>query len=258
MREATFKVGTRQVSADFSEVGVACNARDLGAVPAAQFSELLAKLAAIPADQLIDDDPHFVVTGRRGRFLVRPAKGKLRLFDADNSSRVHLELPVDQVPAYLEGAEPVIAAPTPVGGDAMEDSALPRSRTGLVIFLLILSAAMVGGSAYFTFQTESTDPDSDYSVLPPEQLGSLRQQLPGVYATGRGAGSRTITIRNDSTVTMVELGPDNTVADKRAEKFSLLLHGGKIPAARMEHFGPIEIRDTKTLYYAGESYARQQ
>jgi hypothetical protein len=160
------------------------------------------------------------------------------------------------VPAYLEGAEPASTAGVPdlaPPADATE----PPARTGLVIFLLLLSAAMVGGSAYFTFKTDSIDPDSEYTALAPDRVGSIRPQLPGTYVTGKGPGSRTITIRADGTVTMIELGRDNTVADKRDETYKLLLHDGNMPVARMEHFGPIEIRDPKTLFYAGEIYSRQ-
>lgn len=255
---ATFKVGTRQVSPDFTEVGVTCNARDLGAISADQLLELLAKLVAIPADKLIDDDPHLVVGGRRGRFLVRPIRGKVRLFDAENPSRAHLELPVEKVPDYLEGADSARPASREKNGDNADSPALPPARTGLVIFLLILSAAMVGTSAYVTFQTERIDPDSEYSALPADQLATLRVQLPGVYVTGKSSsGLRTLTIRDDGTLTLVETSHEYMVTDKREEKYAILLHGGKTPAARMEHFGPIEIRDARTLFYAGEIYTRQ-
>ena len=67
---------------------------------------------------------------------------------------------------------------------------------------------------------------------------------------------RSRTGSSEGTLILVEHGPGNTIADKRQDTYKLALHGGKTAVARATRLGPIEIRDAKTLFYAGEIYTR--
>lgn len=248
-------MGTRQLAADLGAAGAEHNARELGQIGASQLNPLLAKLAEFSPDQLADADPHLVVSGRRGRFLVRPARGQLRLFDASDAMRDPLEISASEVAGYLDGSElktvEVLAEPSGSG------LAAPNPRMGLVVALLGFSTAMVGGSAYFTFRPTAMDADVTYSPIgEPELLGSLRQQITGSFATGTGDGSRVLMLRADGTLTLIELGADNVVIDERTDRYHLEMRGGT-PVARTSWLGPIDIRDAKTLVYAGESYRHQ-
>jgi hypothetical protein len=255
--ETLFKVGTRQLSPDFSAVGPEHNACDLGQISGSKLIEVSKKLLQIGTTQLIDADPHLVVAGRRGRFLARPvAAGKLRLFDAADATRAYLELTPAEMPSYLDGAELATSAEAPQE-NPIEILSTPDRRMGLVVGLLVLSATLLGGSAYFTFQDAAFDSDVEYSAVPPEQLPALRQRVTGVFATGKGETPRTITMRPEGTVTFVEFGPGNAAVDHRDDTYKLALQDGKTPVARTTRLGPIQVSDAKTLLYAGEIYTRQ-
>jgi hypothetical protein len=253
---STFKVSTRQLSADLTTVGEEINSRELGQLSAAQLHDALAKLVLITPDKMLDADPRLVIAGRRGRFLARPKRGKILLFDATDATRDPLEIGADAVADYLDGSE--LKVGTTVGDEAAAVIVDERkSRTGLIVAMLALSLAVLGTSAYLTFKAPTFDPDSEYKAPAPEQVGMMRQQFSGVFTTGQGDTLRELTIRPEGTLILVEHGPNDTIADRREDTYTLALHGGKTPTARATHLGPIELRADKTLFFAGETYTRQ-
>lgn len=254
--DTTFKVGTRQLSEDLSSAGAEHNARDLGAVPATRFLEILQSLAGLPLDQVVEADPHLVVTARRGRFLVRPSRGKLRLFDATDAARAHLELEVAEVPRYLEGVD--VIAPAAANEASLETEApTSKSRMALAMGLMTLSLLSVAGSAYYTFQPIPLDAEISYTrVSAPVQVAALRGQFSGEFSTGKGIGSRTLILRPEGTLVLTQMGADNAISDKREDTYQVALRDGQTPVARTTTLGPIELRDAKTLFYAGEPYTR--
>jgi hypothetical protein len=252
-RDAVFKASTRQLSPDLADASEEHASRDLGHVDAAQLTSLLEKLAALSPDKLIDADPHLVVSGRRGRFIVRPARGKLRLCDANDATRDALEIGPAEVANYLDGSELRAVAVAVEISDRAPDA--NNTRLGLVLALLLLSVGMVTGSAFFTFKPGAIDEDVDYTVPSTEQASTWRQQFNGVFATGSGDGSRLLTLRPDGTVKFVEHGPNQVVLDERLDTYRLALRG-TTPVARTPWLGPIDLRDARTLFYAGETYTR--
>ncbi|HEX2854960.1 MAG TPA: hypothetical protein VHO24_17130 [Opitutaceae bacterium] len=254
-REATaFKVSTRQLAPDLGAAGAEHDPRDLGQLGASQLNSLLEKLVTFTPDKLVDADPHLVVSGRRGRFLVRPSRGKVRLFDATDATRDPLEITAPEVADYLDGCELKPVA------EAAEAAGVPdatNTRMGLVIALLVLSTTMVGASAYFTFRPATIDADVRYSeVTPGAQLVSFQQQFTGTFATGTGDGSRMLIFSAGKLVRFVEHGPNHVVVDERNDTYQIALRENT-PVARTIHLGPIDLRDAKTLFYAGETYTRQ-
>lgn len=255
MHAATFKVSLRQLAPDLESAGAELNARELGQIGATELNALLAKLAQFSSEKLIDADPHLTVSGRRGRFLVRPiGNGKLRLSDANDPGRDPLEIQPTEVAEYLDGFElkPVeVTAEMPANPpDAT------NTRTGLVAVLLLLTVGMVSTSAYLTFRPRPIDSEVEYTAITaPQQLASLRTQLTGTFATGTGDGSRLLTFRADGTLTWIEHGPDNAVVEERVDTYTLTQRDN-IPVARTAWLGPIDLRDAKTLFYAGEVYTR--
>jgi hypothetical protein len=253
--EVLFKVGTRQLSPDLSAAAPELNARDLGQISAPALLEIARKLTEIPAAQLNDADPHVVITGRRGRFLVRPHRGKLRLSDAGDAGRTPLEISPEDLANYLDGSElpTATAASAESPRDVIE---MPSPRLGLVAGLVLFSAILLGGSAYFTFREVPFDHDVDYSAVPAAELPAVRQQIVGEFSTGKGEMARTLTIRPDGTVTLIEFGPGHTVADRREDVYQLVRRE-TTPVARAARLGPIEFQLGKTLRYAGETYTRE-
>lgn len=251
---AAFKVSLRQLAPDLDAAGPEHDPRELGQLTASQLNPLLTKLATFTPDRLVDADPHLVVSGRRGRFLVRPSRGKLRLFDANDNTRDPLEVSAAEVADYLDGSELKPVEETVEISGGVPDAT--NTRMGLVVALLLLSATMVGASAYFTFKPTTIDADVAYTSIASDQLSAFRQQFTGSFSTGTGDGSRLLTIRPDGTVKFIEHGPDQAVVDERDDTCHLVLRGNT-PVARTAYLGPIDLRDAKTLFYAGEVYTRQ-
>lgn len=254
-REAAFKVSLRQLTPDLSESGANLDPRDLGQIDAPQLDALFAKLAAFTPDKLIDADPHLVISARRGRFLVRPARGKLRLYDGNDLNRDPLEIDVGQATQYLNGSELKSAEETnPISPPPSETS---NPRMALVATLLLLSVGLIGASAFLTFKHQPIDSEVEYTAITSsQQMAALRDQVTATFATGTGDGSRQLIFRADGAVTWIERGPDNAVADERLDSYKFALRGDT-PVARTTWLGPIDIRDAKTLFYAGEVYTRQ-
>lgn len=251
---AAFKVSTRQLSTDLATAGPEHDPRELGQLSASQLNPLLTKLTAFTPEKLIDADPHLVVSGRRGRFLVRPSRGKLRLFDANDLNRDPLEIGAAEVASYLDGSElkPVEATAEVSGG--VPDAT--NTRMGLVVALLLASFTMVGASAYLTFKPTTIDADVTYTAIAADQLSAFRQQFTGTFSTGTGDGSRMLTFRADGSVKFIEHGPDHAVVDERDDTYQLVLRDNT-PVARTTRLGPIDLRNATTLFYAGEVYTRQ-
>jgi hypothetical protein len=258
-RTASYKVASRQLAADMASAGTSYGARDLGKLDPGQLVEVLTKLGALDAGQLQDSDPYLVVTARRGRFLVRPANGRLRLSEADNPARAFLELAAGDVPDYLDGVDSPAPAEDPVIGTTVVEPT--NTRMGLVVGLLSASVLLVAGSAYFTFRTESSvELAEDYlPVSSAEKHASLVSQFfSGTFGSGAGDGSRAIVLSTSGTVRLIEYGPDYAVASEQQDTFKVVLRQGTIPVARTTALGPIESRDADTLVYAGDIYKRQR
>jgi hypothetical protein len=253
--DAAFKVSLRQLTPDLSEAGANLDPRDLGQIGAMQLDALFAKLVAFTPDKLIDADPHLVISARRGRFLVRPARGKLRLYDGNDLNRDPLEIEVGQATRYLNGSELKSGEEADAISPPSSDTSNPRMA--LAATLLLLSIGLVSASAYLTFKHQPIDSEVEYTaVASAQQMAALRDQVTATFVTGTGDGSRQLIFRADGAVTWIERGPDNSVADERLDTYKFVLRGDT-PVARTTWLGPIDIRDAKTVFYAGEVYTRQ-
>lgn len=217
--------------------------------------EIAQKLTRLPAEQLAEADPHLTIAGRRGRFLARPHRGKLRLSDAANPGRDPLEVRPEDLPAFLDGHDsaPAVENPAETSVEVFETT---KPRTGLVASLFFFSVAVLAISGYMTFRDVPWDPDADYSAVPAAELPALKQKITGVFHTGKSETPRTLTLRSDGTVTLVEFGADHAIADQREDRYKLALRGNTA-VARATRLGPIELRSDKTLRYAGEDYTRE-
>lgn len=105
-RGPLFRVATREISMDFSTIGPDQSSHDLGALSETVFRSLLEKFAAIEAVRLLDGDPHLVVTGRRGRFVVFSAQGQLLVRPANDALQPSVKFTPVELSAFLDSADP--------------------------------------------------------------------------------------------------------------------------------------------------------
>lgn len=255
----TFKVVSRALSADLTTASVTESGRDLGTKSAVELAELLARLAALDPAQFADADPHFLVTGRRGRFTIKPGRGQLLLQAVGGQDTAYFALPVDQVPAYLDGRDPVAvpAGETTPASTAVAGGA--ASRGPLAFALFALAIVLVAGSAYFTFQTEDVDPVSDYEpIAAAHEVAAVRQQTAGTFATGDEPGERSLEVRADGALIYREATTGSDEADERQGMYAVVRRrADRVMILRVAGFGPIEARADGTLFYAGETYRRR-
>lgn len=251
---------TRALSADLATAHAKEPSRSLGTLNAADFSEVLARLAAFNPALLDDAEPELVVTARRGRFIVQPGRGKLLLRSANDPEQAYVELPAGDVPAFLDNPE-YVAAPPPDHPDAppkvadLPAPAAPR-KSAFAFALLAGALALLAGSAYVTYRPNPVDSPAQYvAVADPSQLSLLRQQVVGTFATQ--GDERSLAIGSDGIVRYRENSPDPANVYERKATYAVAMRRDSTnPVLRTSEIGPIEIRGPHTLFYAGETYTR--
>ncbi len=255
---ATYKVSTRGLSADLTTVGADESSRDLGPLELGPLAELLSRLARLDLAQVGDDDPHLIITGPRGRFAVRPGRGKLVLRDAAAPHQSYLELHAADVPAYLDSHDPVTAPTTPETASVATE--LPPARTrhpALGWAAFTLSAALVAGSAFWTFREESVDPAEDYIELTLPESTALVRKSAGVYTYGSGDDERRLELRADGSASYQEFESGRVLAQQRdGTAAPALRRTDRVPVLRVGGLGPIEIRSADSVVFARDAYKR--
>jgi hypothetical protein len=101
----TFRVSTREISLDLTNVGPAESPNELGALSDTAFRELLARFASIPAVKLLDGDPQLVVSAKRGRYVLVPSAGQLLVRPANDSQQPYVKFTADDLPRYLDSTD---------------------------------------------------------------------------------------------------------------------------------------------------------
>lgn len=254
----TYKVSTRGLSADLTTVGADESSRDLGPLELAPLAELLSRLARLDPAQVGDHDPHLIITGARGRFAVRPGRGKLVLRDAAAPHQSYLELNAADVPAYLDGHDPVAVPSTQESASVVAE--LPPSQTRHPAFgwaAFALAAALVAGSAFWTFREESVDPANDYIELTLPEATALVRQSAGIYTYGSGDDERRIELRADGSASYQEFESGRVLAQQRdGTAVPALRRTDRLPVLRVAGLGPIEIRSADSVVFARDAYRR--
>ncbi|MBP6508173.1 MAG: hypothetical protein KA257_11475 [Opitutaceae bacterium] len=251
-----FQVSTRDLSEDFSSVGASHSVRDLGALGHAQFTALLGNLLAIDAMQLLDGNPHLLVTAKRGRFTVQPSKGKLMLREAGQPNASFMELSAAEVPDWLDQRETTAGGATNDSPAATAQPGTDPRRAQLVALLFAVTLIALAVSVYFTFiRTAPIDADVSYTEVPAAQLATLRPQVLGSYTTLRG--DCTLDIRADGTLVYGEADATAGPTETWNDNYTFALRDGVTPVLRMKELGPVEIVNAQTVLYAGDTYTRK-
>lgn len=255
----TFKVACRELSADLGTADVTESGCELGSLSAGELTGLLVKLAALDPTTFGEADPHLLVSSRRGRFIVKPGRGKLLLRSTGEQDAAYFELPVDQTPAYLDGKDPVAGSLSEPAAIAAEPTGTWRSNPALAVAMFVVAAALVASSAFLTFRTDEVDPVSAYTpVTAAGDVAAVRQKIIGTFATGDEPDDRTLVVRADDTLTYQEPAAGAEAPDERSGPFAVMRRrSDQVTVLRVEGFGTIEVRADGSLLYAGESYRRR-
>lgn len=252
-----FKVASRALSIDLSAARVQESSRDLGSTDTAGLLVLLGRLVALDPADFGDADPHLVVGGRRGRFAVRPAGGRLIVRAAGADDSAYLVLDPAAVPAFLDGRDP---APAPAEPSEVAAPAAPTPRRrGLAGALFAAAALAIALSAWITFRPVEVDPASAYIQLADTaETAALRQQTVGVFVTGPADDERSLEVRADGSVRYRESAPDGQPAVDRSVPAVLARRRDRgTPVIRADGLGTIDVTGADTLVYARETYRRR-
>jgi len=95
---ATYLVKLRGIPDDLSEIGKQFEEHGSGSLRAEALTELLKKFAAIDPVRLVGFDPEILLSGRRGRFMVRSNQGKLNVQATGDATAVFQVTPAKAIP----------------------------------------------------------------------------------------------------------------------------------------------------------------
>jgi hypothetical protein len=252
-----FKVASRALAADLSAARIEESSRDLESTDTAGLLALLGRLAALDPADFGDADPHLVVGGRRGRFAIRPAGGRLVVRTAGADDASYLVLEPAAIPAFLDGRDlPAASADLP---DAGAPAAPASPRRALAGALFAAAGLAVAVSAWLTFRPVEIDPASAYiPIADATEADVLRRQTVGVFVTGPADDERFLEIHADGIVRYRETAPEGEPAADRSSPGTLARRRDLgTPVIRTDGLGTIDVTGADTLVYARETYVRR-
>lgn len=256
-RVPLFHVRTIGVSADFTRAAPDESTHDLGDVDRDCLEQVLARLGALEASAPGEADPQLLVKTGRGLFRVSPQLGRWLVKPSGAADQSWTRLEKSEIVAYLAEIEPTPASAF-AAPEAPPGESATSARTGLVVLLAAVSALVVAGSAYFTFQPDPLDPDSAYESLSPSTEASAQAQAIGRFVTSVENDRRALEIREDGTLRWIEYGENGAVANERQVPYVLARRDGRTVLRAEDMRGPITLLGPDTLSYAKETYSRQR
>jgi hypothetical protein len=254
------RVSTIHLSADGTQAGPALAAADHGEMSPADLVALLERFRAIDPLQLVDIEPHVIVTGRAGRFIVRTSRKKLFLGAARDAAQGYAELSAAEIAQQVDAPD-AAAALDPMAREsdaAYSNATAPRSapHRGIAAAILVTGIALNGYTLYSVFYTESVNQPPVVTLLTePTELAARQQAVVGTYVTGDKPGDRTINVLADGHIKFAELGSTNGVLNN-TDTYRLGRRADKLCLTTAES-GVIDIFDTDTLVYYRDFYRRK-
>ena len=279
-RGRKYQVKTRELSADYLEVGPEHEPRDLGLLEPASFRQLLERLAAFDPVSLVDADPQVVVTVKSGAFLIQPQGGKLIVRPLSALDQVFFKLTPAEIPPLLDGVPtPPPSSPSTLIGSAAAHAATvpgfaaaplrPAKKSHLRgILIAVAAVVLVAVGATWMLRPETTTVAPTASRPPPAitpastavaanaldpidaplRVASLRERFAGTYATTGEAGERLLELRADGTFHYQEFGSDVAVTKHENGIYGFALRPGtQNLVLRAGNLGVVEIRGENAL-----------
>jgi hypothetical protein len=255
-----FRVSTVHLSADAATADPKLGTTELGEVSRASLRELLARLREVDESQIVDAEPHLVVTSPAGRFIVRTGRKKLFLYDARDSAQPYAELSAEEIVVLLE-RERVTRAPWPADEANPPPETAPAARRaaphrGIAATILVAGLALNGYTLYSVFYTESVNVPPVVTLLTaPADIVARTNAVVGTYTTGDKPGDRTITVKADGSVNFSQLGSTNVLLNN-SDTYKVGKRDDKFCLSTVES-GVIEIVDSDTVLYYRDVYKRR-
>lgn len=227
---------------------------DFGQVDDGQLIVLLQRFREIDAVQNHDAEPHVLVAGPAGKFIVRTNNRKLFLYSAHDTSQPGVEL---DAAAIADAAKSLPLAPAP-SLSSSDDSAPLRRRTrnGAAVSILAAGLLLNGYTVYSFFYIDDINRPPPVQLLTNEsEIASRRHAAAGRYFTGRAEGDRIIEIDAAGNVRFLRL----TAAGEQLETSDSFRIGhldSKLCLATTDN-GVIELQNIDTLVYYRDTYRRR-
>ncbi|MBL9211124.1 MAG: hypothetical protein JNL92_11695 [Opitutaceae bacterium] len=263
MSEARFTVFATNLTPDATAVSPDSGRVALGKFDETGLTALLQTFSTLAYSTDDECDPHLTVVGRSGTFAIRNAPAaKLLVYDVADPSRNFLRLDAVNIAAFVDygptclppeaGTEP---AAEPGVADAPPPRPRSRSKTALAVTGALAGLSALAVSAQVNFRPEPLDADVAYTaVTSTAEIARVRSSAVGEYRADNETQC-SLTIRADGSVYYVTREIDGDVAADITVRSVLALLANQTPVFRTE-IGPIEVRDSKTIQFAGEIFTR--
>lgn len=249
-----FKVVTVNLSADVRSAHLEYGQCDAGEVDAASLVAALEAFREIDAIQNLDAEPHLLITGRNGKFIVRTNSGQLFLSEARDSSRGSTALTAQEIIEQIDRSttNPAVEPEAPT-------LSAPRRRrisTGISVSILCAGLLLNGYTLYSAFYIDDVNRQPPV-VLISDAADASRQldAISGAFATGAEAGDRALAIGTNGTVTFEVYGPKNQIVRSDCDVVQVGRRDQMICLVTKAS-GQIEVLNRDTVRYYGDTYRR--
>jgi hypothetical protein len=259
-----FHVSTYGVSPDLQRVHPAFKTLNRGDLSRQRLLDLLEKYRAIETDWS-PKASHVTIETASGRFIVRAPEKKLTLAavtetpDAAVAPPAAVAVPTTAPEVPLTAAEIVerLGAPPVISFARPAPPPVPRWQRITATVLLTVGFALIAYTLNSMFAPAGRKPASDITlVTDPADLKKRMSDVAGVFATGRQAGDRQLTISADGLLVFAEIGPRQALGNA-TETFRLGRRGNRTCLVTTSG-GVIEALDFNTLVYFGDAYRRMK
>lgn len=250
-----FTVSTVNLTPDLRTAQSDLGTCDFGQLDAGQLIILLQRFRDIDPVQNLEADPHVVVGGPAGKFIVRTNNRQLFLYSAYDTSQPAVELDA----AAIADAAQFHPRPLEVSPSASPEEAAPRrrrARNGAAVAILAAGLLLNGYTVYSFFYIDDINRPPPVQLLTREsEIAAHRQAVAGRYFTGRTEGDRIIEIDPAGHVRFLRL----TATGERLETTDTSRIGRldtKLCLVTSDN-GVIEILNIDALVYYRDTYRRR-
>jgi len=246
------------LSEDLEHASTSFGQRDLGEITEEELNSVLEFLRHIDPVELHEAQPFVSVTTATGRFTVRATTGKLHLYDVSHPELGSWELEPAALIQHITPRFERQRRDIDEGGNVHVVRKRNAVNTSIGVCMLAAGLALNGYTLYAALYID------DVHRAPPLTLithaaeeQKMRDSIAGYYVTGTEPGDRTITLRNDGTAELVQLGKKGAARMRQSCTFLVGKRDGRFFLA-LKPRGQVEITGLETLSFYGDTYRRQR